>query len=119
MTAIATVAICVPQHDAVELYINVTDETGVAVDISTASEITWIVSASVDDVGANLISKTLTGGTLSLQTDSQILIPLESADTDLTPGVYYHELRIINAIADPATPLKGTFEIEDTRIGDA
>jgi len=118
MACITQIAICVPQHDAVELYIDVVDLNSEAVDISTASEIEWIVSTSIDDAGADLLTKTLSGTTLSLQTDSQILIPLSSADMGLAAGLYYHELRVLNAIGDPATLMAGVFEIDNTRIGD-
>lgn len=117
MTCIATAEICIPQHDAKDIYIDVVDENGLAVDISTASEITFIVAVDVEAV-AILVTKTLTGGGLSLQTSSQIKVPFDSADTGLAAGVYYHETRVVNVASDPATVLSGAFEIQDTRIGD-
>lgn len=117
MTCITTAEICVPQHDALEVFIDVTDQDGALVDISTASEITFEVAAEVTSVTPEF-AKTLSGSTLSMQSSSRILVPLEPADTGLAAATYYYELRIVNVAGDPATVLKGAFVVEDTMIGD-
>lgn len=114
---VATADICVPQHDAQDLYFDIVDDGGVAVDVSTASEIVWIIADAID--GTIRITKALTGTGLTLQTNSRVKVELTSANMNMAAADYYHELRITNVAGDPATVLKGTFTIEDTRIGDA
>lgn len=83
--------------------ISVTDtEGGSPVDLTGATSITWLVTASYLSV-LKLIEKQLSNGII-LENDAgsndRIVIPLDSADTVGMGGkTYYHECRIVDVSA--------------------
>lgn len=83
--------------DTAVLDIFITDSTGLGVDLSSVTDVIWKVA---NDVGATpLITKSyLTGGVFILPqvtNKGKIRILLNSADTNLLNGKFYHECKVI------------------------
>lgn len=112
---LSTLSMC--QHDDQLFRFNVKDQDGVPVDISGATEITFIVAAAVD--GAIFITKTLTGSTISIGSDTMFTLSVTDTESGgLTPGNHYWEAQITNSSGEKSTVGAGTFTVQDTKIGD-
>lgn len=116
MASVAIANITIPQHDDFIIYFQVVDGDGVFVDVTVATEIVYEVADSI--TGTEQFKKTLSASEIGFQNSNTVYVELTSTETGLTPGNYYHELRLTNATGDNSTVLKGTYTIEDTRIGD-
>ena len=71
------------------LDVTVTDAAGVAVDISSATEITWKLTTKEGEVA--LVSKSKTGTEISLPGGGTDGVFRVATDFVLTPGTYYQE----------------------------
>lgn len=86
----------------------ITDSDGDAVDVSTAQAIAYGIFAPTG--GVSLVTKTLADG-VSVVT-STVTVALESEDAEeLIPGIYIHELKIIDSAGKPTTALQGTIAL--------
>ncbi len=114
---IARLNLCIPQHDDQGYLMTVYDQRGELVDISEAQEITFIIATNVG--GTILLTKTLTGGGITLNNAHQFNFAISSAQSGaMTAGEYYCEVQIINSVGDQKTVGAGKFTVDDTRIGD-
>lgn len=116
-TCVNSPKLCVPQHDTRQIVIDFIDSAGVPYDVSTASEIEFIISRRV--TSNPIITKTKSGGTITLTNNTQARLDLSSAETGgLQKGSNYYECRVSAADGSIATVLAGPFVVQDTRIGD-
>lgn len=105
------------QHRNKTFIIDVVDADGVPVNISGANEITVVIAAAID--GAIHITKTLTGGGVTIGTDTQYSFKITDADwSSLTLGTLYWECMIENSSGDDGDGGSGDFVVQDRRIGD-
>lgn len=94
--------------DSRDLTINITDEAGVPVDVSTAPDITYSIFDVSNPVA--LVTKTIGDGVVVVT--STITVTLDAADTELLgPAAYVHEMQIIMADGKVYTPLQGVFTL--------
>lgn len=106
-----------PQHNDRTFLVTIRDQDGDLLDVSGATEITFIVSRNVRS--APIITKTRTGGTVGLTTNSQLQIDISDVESGgLQPGNNYYEIEVINSAGSKYTALAGKFVVEDTRISD-
>lgn len=107
-------AICVAQGGYETLKFEGVDGS----DFSGATQITFDVWESFE--GASVISKTLTGGDITIGADNSFQLDLTSAETlAMAPTVKYYEAWVTTS-GDRKYPVsKGTFTVEDTRKQDA
>lgn len=104
------------QHDDLQVFFDVIDNTGAVVDVMQFSEVTFVIAASV--TGTIYVTKTLTGGDVVLSGTGQMTATISAADTLLIPvGVSYSELQGV-AAGVTQTLIAMTVVMEDTRIGD-
>lgn len=102
--------------------ISVTDTSGgSAVDLSGASEITWSVTSGATS-GTAIITKTKTGGEITLANDAgtsdQIVIALDAADTQGQEGnSLYHECRVLDAASKSHVVAVGGFSVRHSATG--
>jgi len=102
------------QGDTIPFQIQVTDNgspptLGTPVDISSASEIEFVVAATAS--GAALLTKTKTGGDITFLTDGTdgiFLVAIDAADTatTLTPGQLHYQATV--TIGTIETVIHGT-----------
>lgn len=117
MTCVYHLDLCIPQHDDKRFRFNAIDQSGTALDVSTAQEITFIIATSVN--GTTLLTKTLTGGTIQIGINTQFYLDITSAESGgLGVGRKYCEARITNSAGDHQTVGAGPFTVQDTKIGD-
>lgn len=94
--------------DTKSLVIPVTNDAGAAYDMVGATAHYWMgYSARQTDV--ILFKHSGVGGTLTIATNN-VTIPLTAADTDMRPGIYYHELKVTKA-GVVATAMTGAFVV--------
>lgn len=93
--------------DSRTLNIEITDDTGAPVDVSTSSDITYGI---FKQTGEALVTKTISAGLLIAE--SVITVTLDPADTaDLAGGTYVHECQVTTADDHVYTVLGGTIKI--------
>lgn len=95
------------QGDTAILQFSVTDEDGAALDVSTASAITFEIAVSASE--SALVTKTLDDG-ISVAT-STVTVTLSPSDTAALLGRYVMELQITDADGNVFTPLQGKARI--------
>lgn len=101
------------------LNITVTDENESVLDI-TGGLARWHVARSRYSTAA-LIIKTSTGGSTEINfidsTAGRLDIELYRDDTlTISPGVYYHELQVVDSIGSPFQTLEGYVTFEHSKI---
>ncbi len=109
---------CIPQHDDKQFIVDIYDDDGNLVDISSA-DITWIVSDGVR--GSILLTKTTTGGAPSMTKASSTRVQWDVTSAEsgaLAAKALYHEMQITNSAGEKQTVMYGTFTVQDTRISD-
>lgn len=77
--------------DTIPLSFAIKTSAGVAVDVSTATSVTWKLADS--PYGTVILAKTLADG-ITVST-STVTVTLTAANTASLEGIYYHELEII------------------------
>jgi hypothetical protein len=105
------------QNDDVTIQVTIRDENGDLVDVSGASAAQWIMRKYAGSTTAS-ITKTLAAAEIDVATSGAsgiITIDILSADTtSLSPGEYYHELRITDAAGGDSTILVGHVNLKPT-----
>ncbi len=102
----------VGNDDTIDL--TVVNSSGTAVDISTATEITWKLATS-ESADTAMISKSQSGGTITFITDGtngQIRIDTSTSDWD-TAGTFYQQC-IVTMPNNTVTVAVGTVWVRDT-----
>lgn len=86
-------------------------------DVSTVTGGTAEWAMSTSNSGATIILKTsdpTSGITLS---GKYVIVTLNPSDTSaLSPGSYYHELRLVDVVGQPTTPAIGTITLKPVII---
>ena len=110
--------LCIDQHGDKRFFIETTDQDNVPLDLSAFSEITFIISANVNS--AILLSKTLTGATITITAGGVFYFDISSIESGALPtGILYCEAQLIaTATGDKQTICAGHFRNQNTRIGD-
>lgn len=104
--------ICVAQAGAETLVFNGVGDS----DFSAAIEITFQVWESVNAGSTQLISKSLTGGDITLGSDASFQLDLSATETGaLAARVNYYEVWVTMTGDRPYAVGKGNFQVEDTR----
>ncbi|QDP55386.1 MAG: hypothetical protein Tp176DCM1853251_70 [Prokaryotic dsDNA virus sp.] len=108
----------IPQHNDGRFVFTVYDENGDEEDITSVTEIEWIVARS--RAGTPLLTKTLTGGGVQLTGTASFYF--DFADTDSgtlgVTGRLYHECRLTLSTGEHRTAFAGAFEHRNMVIGD-
>jgi hypothetical protein len=104
--------------DTRDLVVTLTDQDGVAVDVTTGS-VLWRLATknwqSVDDPSAVLISKTSVTGQITLDV-GKFTVHLLSPDTEGLEGSFYHEAQVTLDDGTVGTPLVGSARIKANLI---
>ena len=100
---------------AIAFTIYTTDGT-TAVDISTATAITWSMATAPNVTAA--VTKTLAAGTIAVSGDSNNIatVTLAATDTASLKGLYYHELQVTDSASLVYTAASGWVVIEEDLI---
>lgn len=103
--------------DTVALDIQVSDLNNDPIDLDGATG-TWAMAKSVE--GPAIVTKTVGAGGIVIldpSSDGILEITLLVADTiNLLPGVYYHELQIVDAGGDTSTVIRGNITVSAALI---
>lgn len=85
------------------------------VDTVEGSSAAWAMSTSSS--GSTLILKTSEANSGITFSGKNIIITLNPGDTsEISPGNYYHELRLEDILNQPTTPAIGTITLKDTLL---
>lgn len=98
--------------DTVAPIFTVLNSSGVAVDISTVSEITWTARQEASD--AAILTKTKTGGGITFVTngtDGKFQVAITAANTTSLSGYYLHEASIVDANSNVTTVTVGRMQV--------
>lgn len=107
----------IAEHNDTRLLFSVKDEDGLALDISTASEITVYIARHVRATPD--LTFTLTGGTVVLGIGSQFYVDLSVTQSgSLTPGRNYYEATV-EYNGSVQTVAAGQLYVQDTIYGDS
>ena len=89
-----------------------TDEsTDLPFDLSGAQQLTYALSKNARSAAA-LITKTLSDGVVMVNpSNGQVQIVLSAAESEPLNGVYYHEIRVVNALGKKLTLMFGQVTI--------
>jgi hypothetical protein len=99
--------------DDLRIVIDVYDTDGHPVDISTATSIKWAMAKNQNST--KLIEREL-GVNLSIASPISFFFDIESADTELLSGNFYHEAEIVTDTGLTYTGVSGQFKIKKTLI---
>jgi len=101
------------QGDDETIQVTVEDENRDAVDISGASSITYQIT---DSSGSSQLSKTMSGGGISITdgSDGVFKVTIASGDTSSLSGNYSHEAELVDG--DTSTLFQGDLKIRGTDI---
>jgi hypothetical protein len=110
--------LCIDQHGDKRFFMEATDQDGVPLVLSAFSEITFIISRSVNS--AILLTKTLTGATITITGGGVFYFDISNVESGALPtGSLYCEVQLIaTATGDQQTIGAGHFRNQNTRIGD-
>jgi len=107
----------IDQHGDKRFFMEATDQDGVPIVLSAFSEITFIISRSVNS--PILLSKTLTGATITITAGGVFYFDISSTESGALPTVsLYCEAQLVAATGDKQTVAAGRFLNRNTRIGD-
>lgn len=105
--------ICIKQGDDLRVIVDVVDDDSNPIDITDAQSIKWAVGRKAG--GTVLILKSLSSG-ITVNTPTSFMFDIESEESELLAGSYYHEVEIINNSGLIYTPLFGTLTVQRTLI---
>lgn len=92
--------------------------TELPMDISGAQKLTYALSKTAKS-GAALITKEIGNGVVIVNpANGQAQITLDAADTEPLSGLYYHEIRLVNALGKKLTLMFGAITINTNLIRD-
>lgn len=115
---IKQIKLCIGQNNDKSFLFTAYDQSGDLLDVAGASEITFIISQKVNS--AILLSKTLGGGTVTLNNAHQFTVAISDTESGALPlGSLYCEVGIVSSGGEKYTLGAGPFVVEDTRIWDA
>lgn len=100
------------QGDVVAPIFTVTDSSGVAVDISTVTEITWLARREAET--AVVLTKLKSTGSIVLLgggTTGQFQVTITATDTAALDGYYIHEATITDSGGNPTTVTVGRMQV--------
>lgn len=101
------------QGDDLRVIINVVDDDGLPIDITQSDSIKWSAARSVNS--AAVLEKSLLTG-ITINSPTSFIFDIESTESELMSGTYYHEVEIINDAGLIYTPLFGQLIIQKTLI---
>jgi hypothetical protein len=93
--------------NAAKIAVALTQADDTPFDPTLNADIRWSMSTTAS--GESLVRKSLTSGINIVA--GGVEIELAGADTNFDPGVYYHELRVVD-VSDVETALTGAFVIK-------
>lgn len=116
-------SVCVPKGDSKRILVSV-KKNGVEHDISSATDIVFIVATGQDEGGGSMVSggtdvitKRLGNGITRAGNDYQYSVQFDPADTaDLPYQRYYFETAIIQSDGSKVSVLCGNFNAINTQI---
>lgn len=86
-------------------------------DVSTVTGGTAEWAMSLSNTGSTIILKTSVASTGITLSGKYVTVTLEPYDTSsLSPGLYYHELRLVDVVGQPTTPAIGTITLKPVII---
>jgi len=88
-------------------------------DVSTVTGGTaeWAMSTTSGATGSQAILKTSVASTGITLSGKNVIVTLEPSDTSgISPGSYYHELRLVDIAGQPTTPAIGTVTLKPVLI---
>lgn len=101
------------QGDDKRFRVNVVDQNGTPVDISSSTEIVFKIANRVRSPA--ILTKSLTTGTILIGVNSQFYFDISDTESaNLPPGNLYCEARITNSDGDRQTVGAGRFTVQDT-----
>lgn len=99
------------RRDSARLTVTLTTSEDAPYAPAPGDEVRYRLARNASSIEAeSLVSKSLVSGITILA--GVATIDLSETDTDLTPGIYYHELKIIDPPSDRATAMVGTVIIK-------
>jgi hypothetical protein len=108
-------SLCVPSGDDRRFIVTVRDQFGDLVDISGATEIHFVVAASIGMVP--LVEKKLSDGDVLISTNMhQFWFSITSAESLTLPNIGYYEIQLTNSDGEKGTILSGPFRAPRTMI---
>ena len=114
MTCVYHLDLCIAQYDDKRFRFNAINQSGSALDVSTAQEITFKILTRVN--GTTLLTKTLTGGTIQIGINTQFYLDITSAESGgLGVGRKYCQARVFNSAGDVQTVGAGPFTVQGTK----
>lgn len=93
----------------------ITDETGLAVDISDAQDIEWWVARTAR-AATPILKRSLSDGSITINNPTSFFFDLLPADTEGMQGAYYMEARIWTDQGFNDVALAGQFYVHDALI---
>lgn len=85
--------------------------------LTGATEITFDVWKD-SIAGVSLISKSLTGGGITVVSSTVCNVPLSDTDTTVAPGSHWCELHVTTSAGKKVQAAQGSFQVRDTRKHD-
>lgn len=116
--AVLHIDLSIAQGSDKRFFFNSKDQSGTALDLGAFSEVTFIVCRDVNS--AILITKTLTGGTISTSSGGVFYLDITDTESAALPhGVLYCEVKMVaSSSGDKQTVGQGHFRVDNTRIGE-
>lgn len=114
MACIANSDICIFAGDDLRIEVEVKDQYGNQVDITTVTSITWKVANT--PTSAPIVTKTFTTD-ISISPLDTFVFNLVPADTTSLSGRYYHEAEIVTSTGKTYTVLTGYLTVKNSLIG--
>lgn len=109
------------QGEDVVITAAITNEAGTAVSLTGATAVRWSAFAKKSSTLAAL-AKTLVSGIALVDvagTDDGVEITMDSNDTDnLSPGMYYHECRVVDSVGNEQVVFVGDLFLKRSRTND-
>lgn len=103
----------------------ITNSAGTAVNLTGATAVRWLVFAgkgAQTSATVAALTKTLGSGVALVNvngTNDGVRITIDTDDTDdITPGVYYHECRVVDSASDEQVVFIGNLYLKRSRTND-
>ena len=96
--------------DTATLFVALTEADGEAFDPTLHVSIKWRMSRTSHSLESQALSRKELGTGIELASGG-VNITLNASDTDYVPGIYYHELKVLDA-SDVDTAMTGAFVIK-------
>jgi len=111
------------QGEDLVMTVAITNSAGTAVSLTGATAVRWSMFAGKSPgSGTASLAKTLGSGIALVDVDGTndgVQITIDTDDTDdMTPGVYYHECRVVDSASDEQVVFIGNVYLRKSRTND-